>query len=97
MLMIQAGYKQRAQYKQRAKWTSKNRFCCPFGLEKCLWTIFKAIWLCAFLLKFCLYSSPAQGPGVVAESANAGGVWGGQSPPTPILGALGSNNGLKRP
>ena len=54
--MIKAEYKRRTQYKQRAKWTSKNRFCCPFGLEKCLWTIFKAIWLCAFLLKFCLYS-----------------------------------------
>ena len=36
----------------------------------------------------------AQGPGVGAESANAGGVWGGQSPPTPTLGALGPNNGL---
>ena len=55
-LKIQAEYKQRAQYKQRAKWTAKNRFCCPFGLEKCLWTLFEAIWLCTTLLKFCLYS-----------------------------------------
>ena len=44
-----------------------------------------------------LEATEAQGPGVGAESANAGGMWGGQSPPIPILGALGPNNGLIRP
>ena len=84
----------------KAKKTILERVGRPSAAPPSLLLFF---WLWPWIFIFCIglrfdiwhwpHIIPAQGPGVGAESANAGGR-GGQSPPTSTLGALGPNMAL---